>query len=128
MIQKPDKVAEFAESEYKFSFLPVLSNLFEKLPFLRLFTIAEKHKLIFNYQFFDISTHIKQIHKFVKINNDMEAGRYCMAVSILHGLLIRPVFDNNDLLYKIKNSFPSDFYAVIKSYLLYIEILRLNVQ
>jgi len=48
----------------------------------------------------------------------MEVGRYCTAVF----LDISQAFDkvwHQGLLYKIKNSFPTDLYAIIRSYLLH---------
>jgi len=50
LFQKLGKVAELAESYKAISFLHALSNLLEKFLFLGLFTIAERHKLIPNYQ------------------------------------------------------------------------------
>lgn len=121
MIQKPGKVAEKVESYRPINLLPVLSKLFEKLLLLRLSPIIEKHKLISNHQFGFRRKHatIEQIHRIVKrINNDMEAGRYCMVVF----LDVSQAFDKmwyDGLLHKAKNSLSFDFYVVIKSYLIY---------
>jgi hypothetical protein len=79
----------------------------------------KSHGLIPDYQFGFQSKHaiIEQIHRIIKrINDDIEVGRYCTAVF----LDVSRAFDKvwyHELFYKIKNSFPTDLYA-IKSYLL----------
>jgi len=59
---------------------------------------------------------IEQIHKiFKRINNYMEAGRYCTTVF----LDVSQAFDkiwHQELLYYIKNSFLTDVYAIIRAY------------
>jgi len=57
----------------------------------------------------------------------MEAGRYCTVVFLNTSQAFGNVW-YDDLLYKIKNNFPSDFYILIKSYLLYTELLWLHVK
>jgi len=83
MIQKPSKSAELIELCRPISLLPILLKLFEKLLFSRITIIMEKHGLILDQQFGFRSKHAttEQIHRIVKrINNDMEAGRYCSVI------------------------------------------------
>jgi len=121
MIQKPGKPAELAESYRAISLLPVLSKLFEKLLLSSINIIMENHELIPDHQFGFRSkyTTTKQIHRIVKrINNDMEAGRYCSAVF----LDVSQAFDkvwHRGLFYKIKKRFLTDLYIIIRSYLLH---------
>jgi len=86
--------------------------------FEQLFLIIENRKLIpihhFAFQYKHAIT--EQIHRTVKkMNNDIEADGYCTVVF----LDISPSVWYGGLLYRIKNSFPIDLYAVIKSYLLH---------
>jgi len=84
MIQKPGKptvLTVLTESSRPMSLLPILSKLFEK--FLSRISIIMSHGLILDYQFGFRSKHTitEQIHRIIKrINNDMEAGRYCLTV------------------------------------------------
>jgi len=111
-VSKGEPIGRQQKDLLDFSLLSVLSKLFKKLLFLRFSIIIKKHKSIPNHQFGFQYKHatIEQIHRIVKrINNDIEAVRYCMEVF----LDVLQVFDkicHNDLLYKTKNSFPSDFY------------------
>jgi len=120
MIQKPGKPVELAESYKPISLLPVLSKLFEKLLLSRLLEIIERQKIIPNHQFGFQHRHatIEQMHRIVKkINIEMDAGRYCTAAF----LDVSQAFDkvwHAGILHKIKSCFPSDLYAIIKSYLL----------
>jgi len=81
MIQNdPGKPAKLAESYRSISLLPVLLKLFEKLLLSRINNNEEPWT---DHQFGFRSKHatIEQIHRIVKrINNDMEAGRYCSIV------------------------------------------------
>jgi hypothetical protein len=85
----------------------------------RFSTIIQKHKLILNHQFgFRCKYAIIEQNCQKLINNDMEANRYCTVLFFD----ISEAFDklrHERLLYKIKNNFLTDFYAVIKSYLLH---------
>jgi len=81
----------------------------------------ERYELIPNHQFGFRSKHatIEQIHRIVKrINNDIEPDRYCTAV-FLDVTQASDKIWHQGLLYKIKNNFPTDLYAIIRSYLLY---------
>jgi hypothetical protein len=84
MIQKFYNPAALAES-CRPILLPVLSKLFEKLLFPRIFIIMESQELISDHQFGFRGRHatIKQIHRIVKrINNDMDGCRHYTAVSL----------------------------------------------
>jgi len=117
MIQKPDTSAELAESFRPVSLLPVPSKLFEKLLLSKISIIMKSQGLIPDHQF-GFRSGIEQIDKIVKkINREMEADRYCTAAF----RDVSQAFDklwHQRLDYKIKNSFPTDLYAIIKSYLL----------
>jgi len=83
IIQKSGKLAELTESYRPIRLSPVLSKLFEKLLFSRINIIMENYGLIPDHQFGFRSKYATtaQIHRIVKrINNAMEAGRYCSAV------------------------------------------------
>jgi len=112
-------LAELAKSYRPINALPVLSKVFEKLLLPRLLEITERQKIIPNHQFGFRHRHatIEQIYTIVKkINTDMDAGTYCTAVF----LEVSQAFDKvwHAGLHKIKNCFPLDLYAIIKSYLL----------
>jgi hypothetical protein len=130
MIQKPGKSAELAKLYRPISLLPVLSKLFEKLLLLRIFIIMESQVLIPDHQFGFRSKHatVEQIHRIVKrINNNMEADRYYTAVF----LDVSQAFDkisHQGLRHKIKNSFLTDLYAIIRSYLLHRTFKVLNME
>jgi len=79
------------------------------------------HGLILDHQFDFRSKHaiIEQIYRIVKrINNDMKAGRYCTAVFSDVSQAFDKVW-HQELLYKIKNSFPTYLYAIMRSPLLH---------
>ncbi|KAH0944411.1 hypothetical protein HN011_009142 [Eciton burchellii] len=121
MIQKPGKSAELAKSYRSIKLLPVLSKLFEKLLLSKISIIMKGQGLILDHQFSFRDRHvtIEQMHRIVKrINNEMDTSRYCTATF----LNVSQAFDKvwyQGLLHEIKNSFPIDFYAIIRSYLLH---------
>jgi len=81
----------------------------------------ERYELIPNHQFGFRNKHatIEQIHRIIKrINNDIEPDRYCTVV-FLDVTQASDKIWHQGLLYKIKNNFPTDLYAIIRSYLLY---------
>jgi hypothetical protein len=87
----------------------------------------ESQGLIPDHQFGFRGRHanIEQIHKIVKkINNEMKTAKYCIAV-FLDVLQIFDEFWHQRLLHKIKNSFPTDLYAIIRFYLLH-RTFRIN--
>jgi len=59
--------------------------------------------------------YLHMIYKIVKrINNNIGASRFYIFLDISPDKVW-----NQKLLYKIKNSFPTDLYAIIRSYLIY---------
>jgi len=81
----------------------------------------KNHGRIPDYQFGFQSKHAttEQIHRIVKrINNNMEADRYCSAVFLDVSQAFNKIW-HRGLLYKIKKRFPTDLYIVIRSYLLH---------
>jgi len=90
----------------------------------------ESQVLIPDHQFGFRSKHatVEQIHRIVKrINNNMEADRYYTAVF----LDVSQAFDkisHQGLRHKIKNSFLTDLYAIIRSYLLHRTFKVLNME
>jgi len=122
MTQKPDKPAEFVESYRPINLLPVLSKIFKNL-LPGLSVIMERQKIIPNYQFGFQHKHapIEQIHRIVKRKNiNMDADRYCTApfldISQALGKIWHAAIPC--VLHEIKSCFPSDLYAIIKSYLI----------
>jgi len=129
MIQ-PGKPTELAKSYRSAYFLfYFLSKLFKKLLLSRINIIIENYRLIPDHQFSFRSKHAttEQIYRIVKrINNDMEADKYCSAVF----LDVSQAFDkvwHRGLLYKIKKRFSTDLYSVIRCYLLH-RTLELNME
>lgn len=85
MIQKPGKNPDDAKAYRPIGLLPKSSKIFEKLLLTRLMPIIIEKQFIPPHQFGFRQKHstIEQVHRIVKkINNEMEAKKYCSAAFI----------------------------------------------
>jgi hypothetical protein len=94
------------------------SKVFEKLILKRLLPMVENNRLIPNHQFgFRQLSAIEQTHRIVRrINEALENKQYCSAAF----LDISQAFDkvrHTGLLYKLRHSFPLNYFLILKSYL-----------
>lgn len=116
LIPKPGKALTDVTSYRPISLLSVISKLLEKLILQRINPILE---VIPEYQFGFRQNHstIQQGHRIVHVINDaVEEKKYCSAVF----LDVSQAFDkvwHDGLLHKVRNSIPTPYYLLIKSYL-----------
>jgi hypothetical protein len=121
MIPKPGKQAiEVNYSYYRpINLLPVTSKLFEKLLLKRIRTDLDLPTVIPDYLFGFREGHctIQHRHRIVnKIATSLEENTLCTA----DFLNVAQAFDkvwHTGLLYKIKSTFPSPYYLLLKSYI-----------
>lgn len=120
LIPKPGKPTHDVSSYRPISLLPTISKALEKLLLQRLNVHINENNLIPNYQFGFRKFHstIEQVHRIVnEINKGLEESKYCSAAFIDVAQAFDKVW-HTGLLYKIKRSLPSEFYIILKSYLL----------
>lgn len=119
MIPKPGKPVNEVNSFRPISLLPIPSKLFEKLLMKRIRNDLDLSTIIPEYQFGFRKRHstIQQTHRIVnKIASSLEEKTLCTAVF----LDVAQAFDkvwHTGLLYKIKNTLPSPYYLLLKSYI-----------
>jgi hypothetical protein len=101
------------------SLLPILSKVFEKLPYHRLIHIVENELMLPDHQFGFHHHHstIQQTHQIAnKIKEAIQTKQICSAAF----LDISQAFDkvwHTRLLYKLRLSFPLNYFILLKSYL-----------
>ena len=126
MIPKPGKPPYEPTSYRPISLLPITSKLFERL----LKRISKEHDLstlLLSHQFGFRERHstIHQVHRIVnEIATSLEEKKYCNAVF----LDISQAFDRiwyPGLLYKLKHKLTSNYYLLLKSYLV-VETLQFD--
>lgn len=119
MILKPGKPPNEVTSYRPISLLSVISKLLEKLILKRIHANTFLEQLLPHHQFGFRHEHstIQQCHRLVDvINKAMEDKKYCCAVF----LDAQQAFDKvwyQGLLFKIKKSFPHQYFLLLKSYL-----------
>jgi hypothetical protein len=116
---KPGKPPDIPTSYHPISLLPILSKVFEKLLFNRLIHIVENELMLPDHQFGFRHRHstIQQTYRIAnKINEAIETKQICSAAF----LNISQAFDkvwHTGLLYKLRLSFPLNYFILLKSYL-----------
>ena len=119
LLPKPDKNLTDVSSYRPISLLSVISKVLEKLILKRINTDVNPHSWIPQHQFGFRRAHstIQQCHRIADaINKALENRQYCTAVF----LDISQPFDkvwHTGLLYKIKQTLPSGYFHLLKSYL-----------
>jgi hypothetical protein len=111
----PGKPPNELTSYRPISLLPITSKVFEKLLLKRLLQAVENNRLIPSHQFGFRQRHstIEQMHRIVqRINEALANKQYCSAAF----LDINTVW-HNGLLYKLRLSFPLNYFLILKSYL-----------
>jgi hypothetical protein len=119
MIHKPGKPANEVNSYRPISLLPVTSKLIEKLLLKRIRNNLDLSTVIPDYQFGFREEHstIQQAHRIVnKIATSLEEKTLCTAVFLDVGQEFDKVWPTG-LLYKIKNTFHSPYYLLLKLYI-----------
>jgi hypothetical protein len=118
-ILKPDKQPDIPESYRPISLLPTFGKNFEKLLLKRLVTIALKQNALPTFQFGFQAKHatFHQLHRVVDyIATSLETKIYCSGLF----LDVAQAFDtiwHDGLLYKLKKTFPTPYYLLLKPYL-----------
>ena len=119
LIPKPGKDPDNVTSYRPISLLPVASKILEILILKRLSPELSRRNIIPSHQFGFREAHatIEQVHRMVeKIHDAYEHRKYCSAAF----LDISQAFDrvwHEGLLYKIRQTLPLSYFAIIKSYL-----------
>jgi hypothetical protein len=116
MIPKPGKPASEVNSYWPSSLLLVTLKLFEKLPLKRIRNNLDLSTVIPDYQFGFREGHstIQQMHRIVnQIARSLEEQTLCTAV-FLDVTQVSDKVWHNGLIYKIKNTFPSPYYLLLK--------------
>jgi hypothetical protein len=119
LILKPGKPRNELTSYRRTSLLPIVSKVFQKLLLKSPLPMVENNRLIPHHQFGFRQRHsaIEQTHRMVqRINEALENNQYCSAAF----LDISQAFDkvrHTGLLYKLKRSFPLNYFLNLKSYL-----------
>ncbi|KAI4474640.1 hypothetical protein M0804_014746 [Polistes exclamans] len=119
MLSKPNKDPHDVNSYRPISLLPLLSQLLEKIIFIRMKKIISAKNLIPDHQFGFRNKHstVEQVHRLTNtIITALEKKEYCSAVFID----IEKAFDkvwHQGLLQTINKHFPYSYFKLLKSYL-----------
>jgi hypothetical protein len=119
MIPKPGKNPTDVSSYRPISLLPIVSKVLEKLIHKRFYKDLNPQAWIPQHQFGFRKTHstIQQCHRITDtINKALEEQQYCSAVFLDVGQAFVKVW-HPGLLLKIKQTLPSKYFKLLKSYL-----------